>query len=391
MPAVNLGIVLVPLAAVVAALLSRAIEPILRVHVVVFELILGMVLGPDLLGWVRPGTLLLTIAHFGMVILFFVAGSHIELAALRGRTGRLAGIGWLVSLAAGGLLAWLVAPGAAIAYVAVALSSTALGALMPILRDNGELTTPFGHAVQALGTVGEFGPLLVMSLFLGSRNPATAAVVLAVFAAITAAALVLAVRAPTRSLHRVVAATLHTSHQFAIRILLLVVGALVVLSLELQLDVLLGAFIAGVIWRLLMQGAPEADRASVDSKIEGVAYGFLVPVFFVTTGVTFDLRSFADRPLLILLIPVTAAALLVIRGLPAVLAAPRGANLRDRAALGLFGATALPIVVAATSDGVAAHALSSSQAAVLVGAAMLSLLVFPLIGAALRRRGQSAR
>jgi Kef-type K+ transport system membrane component KefB len=382
---VDLGIVLVPLVAVIAAILARVVGPALPVHVVVFELLLGMLVGPDLLGWVQPTTVVLTIAQFGMVMLFFVAGTHVELDPLRGRPGRLAVLGWLLSLAAGGVVALLVVPPTAVGYVAVALASTAFGALVPMLRDRGELTTPFGEAVAAVGAVGEFGPLLVISLFLGGRSPVVSAAVVGVFAVIAGLVVWLAVHAPTTALHRMVRATLHDSQQFAVRGLLLVAGALVALSLILQLDMVLGAFIAGVVWRLLMRGAPEADRAAVESKLEGVAFGFLIPVFFVATGVTFDLAAFFREPLLALLVPVVAVVLLLVRGLPAALAAPPGSGPRDRAALALLGATALPIVVVATADGVAAHAMTTGLASVLVGGAVLSLLVFPPLGAAVRR------
>ena len=157
------------------------------------------------------------------------------------------------------------------------------------------------------------------------------------------------------------------------------------LSVFLDLDMLLGAFAAGVIWQLLMRNAREEDREAVESKIEAVAFGFLVPVFFVYTGVTFDLGALLEQPMLLILVPVGTLLLFVVRGLPSMLAAPVGSTLRDRFAVALMGATGLPIIVAVTGIGVAAEVLPAGPAAALVAAGMLSVLLFPLIAMALRR------
>jgi Kef-type K+ transport system membrane component KefB len=152
----------------------------------------------------------------------------------------------------------------------------------------------------------------------------------------------------------------------------------------LDLDMLLGAFAAGIIWRLLMRDASEHDREAVESKIEGVAFGFLVPVFFIYTGVTFDLGSLLAEPILFLLLPVVLVVLFVVRGLPSMLAAPKGSTTRDRLSIALLGATGLPIIVAVTGIGVDEGILTTTQQTVLVAAGMLSVLVFPLLGMTLR-------
>jgi len=324
-------------------------------------------------------------------MLFFVAGTEIQFQALRGRTGTRAGLGWLISLAAGIALGWLIAPGDSAIVIGIALSSTALGTLLPILRDAGELKTPFGFSIGAVGAVGEFGPLVAISVFLGSRNPGLAAIILAVFAVIAALAVWWAMRAPQGRLHAVVTSTLHTSGQFAMRVVLLILATLVALSLFLGIDMLLGAFTAGIVWRLLMREAPEADRAAVESKIEAVAFGFLVPMFFVYTGVTFDLSALTGAPLLLGGVVLALVALFVIRGLPSMLAAPLGAGRRERLSVALMGATGLPIIVAVTSIAVEKEAMSSAFASVLVGAGMLSVLLFPLVAMGLRGARASVR
>lgn len=378
------AIVLIPLLAVIAPLAARAIGPWLRVPVVVFELALGIVVGPSVLGWVGPSAFVDVLSEFGLAMLFFVAGTEIEFAALRERSGRRAIGGWLISIALGVAVGLLVAPGLGAVVIGIALASTALGTLLPILRDAGELRTPFGRAVGALGAVGEFGPLVAISILLGSHRPGVATVVLAAFVLISAGAIWYALKAPQGALHRFVNATLHTSGQLAVRIVMLILTALVALSIVLDLDMLLGAFAAGIVWRLLMRDADAHDREAVESKVEAIAFGFLVPLFFIYTGVTFDLASLLDDPRLLAMVPLALLVLLAVRGLPSALAAPQGSDRKTTAAVVLLGATGLPIIVAVTAIGVDEGLISSGLASVLVGAGMLSVLLFPLIGMALR-------
>lgn len=378
------AIVLIPLLAVLAPVAARAMGAWIRVPVVVFELVLGIVIGPSVLGWTGPSEFVGLLSEFGLAMLFFIAGTEIEFAAMRGRGGTRAVGGWVISLALGVIVGFILVPGVGAVVIAVALSSTALGTLLPILRDAGELRTPFGRAVGALGAVGEFGPLIAISVLLGSREPGVATLVLGAFILIAAGAIWYAVRVPQGALHRVVNATLHTSAQFAVRTVMLILAALAALSILLDLDMLLGAFVAGIVWRLLMRDASEPDRESVESKIEGLAFGFLVPVFFIYTGVTFDLASLLATPILLLAVVGVLLVLLVVRGVPSLLAAPEGAGGKDRIAVMLMGATGLPIIVAVTSIGVDEELISSAMASVFVGAGMLSVLLFPLIAVSLR-------
>ncbi|WP_019179760.1 cation:proton antiporter [Microbacterium yannicii] len=377
-------LLVIPILAVLAPLMARGLGRWVRVPVVVFELVLGILVGPAVLGWAVPSAFVDTLSEFGLAMLFFVAGTEIEFGSFRGRLGRRAGIGWLISLAAGVAAGFLLAPGEAAIVIGIALCSTALGTLLPMLRDAGEMRSPFGQAVAAVGAVGEFGPLVAISIFLGGREPGLSTVILGLFAVVAALAIWLAFRVPRGAMHAFVSSTLHTSGQFAIRVVFLILAALVALSIVLDLDLLLGAFTAGIIWRLLMRDASEPDREAVESKIEGVAFGFLVPVFFIYTGVTFDLQALLDDPILFALLPVALLALFVIRGLPSMLAAPEGSSGRDRLSMALMGATGLPIIVAVTAIGVEEGILTTWQHAVLVAAGMLSVLLFPLIGMALR-------
>lgn len=250
---------------------------------------------------------------------------------------------------------------------------------MPVLRDAGMLSTPLGTSAIAVGAVGEFGPLLAISLFLSGRRPPEALVVVLIFAALTGIAIVLAGRGRHERLHRLVTATLHTSGQFAVRIALLVIIALVTLSIAMGLDMLLGAFAAGVVSQLVLRRATTRDRDIVESKLEGLAFGFLVPVFFIATGITFDIAALTSSASTVMLMVSFFVALLLVRGVPGSIAAPPGARARERMVLGLFSATGLPLIVAVTAIGVDEGVLAPATASALVGAGMLSVLIFPVL------------
>ena len=377
-------LLIIPLLGVLAPLLARSLSRWVRIPIVVFELMLGIIVGPSLLGWAMPSDFVGALSEFGLAMLFFVAGSEIEFAAFRGRAGRLAVLGWLLSLGLGVGLTWFFVPPEDAIVIGIALCSTALGTILPILRDAGELRTPFGQAIGAIGAVGEFGPLIAISLFLGGRNPGIETIVLVIFGLVAGLAIWLAFRMPQGAMHRAVNASLHTSGQFAIRVVFLILSALVALSIVLDLDMLLGAFAAGIVWRLIMRDAKESDRKVVESKVEAVAFGFLVPIFFIYTGVTFDLAALLEDPILLAVVPLVVVALFLIRGLPSMLASPIGSSRRDRLAVALLGATGLPIIVAVTGIGVDEGILTSADAAVFVGAGMLSVLLFPLIAMSIR-------
>ena len=377
--------VLFPAIAVAAPLLVRGIGRWVAVPLVVFEIVLGLLLGPAVLGWIVPDDFTALLADFGIAMLFFLAGNEIDFRAIRGRPLNRAAIGWIMSLAAGIGIAALVAPHLSAAiFIGIALSSTALGTIMPVLRDSGDLRTPFGIAVIALGAIGEFGPLLAISLFLSGRSTVLAAATLVGFIVVAGIAIWLAAHGIGKRLHRVITATLHTSGQFAVRFVIFILLSLVALSVVLDLDMLLGAFTAGVLFRLLLSGAPARDAQIVEWKLEAVGYGFLVPVFFINTGVMFDLAALLADSATLLLLPVCLVLFIVVRGLPSLLAAPSGSSRRDLAA------TALPIIVAVTAIGVDQGDLTSGTAAALVGAGMLSVLLFPLIALTLRKGSADA-
>ncbi len=381
------SLVLVAAIAAAAPLLGHVLGRWVSVPLVVFEILLGILFGPQGTGWIVADPYIGFVSTLGMTMLFLLAGYELDFARIRGRPLRRSSVGWLGSVALGVLLGVLLAPTtAAGVLVGICLTSTALGTIMPVLRDAGQLGTAFGTTVTAIGAVGEFGPLLAVALFLSGRSPAAEGVLLLVFAALIAVSLMLAVRPEVARVHRLIEATLHTSGQFAVRLIVLVLAAFTGLASAFGLDVLLGAFAAGVLIRLLLRTGEAAEVETVEAKLDGLGFGFLVPVFFIYTGVTFDLDALFSSWTTVALLPTFLLLFVLVRGIPATVAAPRGAGLAERAAIALFAATGLPIIVAVTTIGLDHGELSRSTAAALVGAGILSVLVFPLIALSVARR-----
>jgi Kef-type K+ transport system membrane component KefB len=370
-------------AAAVAALLAGLIQPRLAVPVVVIELVLGIIIGPELLDLAEDDEFIDFFSNLGLGMLFFFAGYEIDFERIRGRPLVLAGLGWLLTLALaysiGGLLAWagLVL---SLLYTGSAMSTTAIGTLIPVLHDAGELKTRFGTYLLAAGAMGEFGPILLITLVFSTKGALGSSIILIAFVAIAVLTALLAVRGASYGWF-LLERTLETSGQLAIRIAVVMVFALAALASDLGLDLLLGGFVAGVIVREALKGR---EVAMFESKLTAVGYGFFIPFFFVTSGIEFNLEALIDDPVRFLEVPMFLALFLLVRGLPALVLYRRELDLRDRGALAFFSATELPLVVAITTIAVEQGHMRSVTAASLVAAAILSTLIYPLIGLKLR-------
>jgi Kef-type K+ transport system membrane component KefB len=381
-------LILIMAAAVLAPLLAHGVGRWVRIPVVIFEIVMGILIGPDVLDWAHGGETIDVLSDLGLSMLIFLAGYEIQFAAIRGDTLRRSVWAWVISLALGlGVALALTGLDMSRAVIiGTALTSTALGTVLPILRDSGDLEGRFGTVMMAFGAVGEFGPIIAMAVLLSGRKPGAATVVLALFAAVTAAAVFLALR-PRRSwFSQVIRSTLHTSAQFAVRFVMLLLVAMLALSRELGLDVLLGAFAAGLLTRLVLQGSVPESSEEILTRVEAVGFGFLVPLFFIVTGIEFDLASLLDGGRALVLLPVFLVLFVVVRGLPTYALAPRDLSPLSRRALTVYSSTCLPLVVAITAIGLDEGVVKKSEAAALVGAAMISVLVFPLLALRLRAR-----
>lgn len=375
--------------AAIAGLIAILVEPRLAVPVVVLELLLGIVIGPQVAGLAEIDPTTEFLGSLGLAMLFFFAGYEIDFERIRGRPLLLAALGWVLSLAiAYGIAGLLVATGIvfSVLFAGSAMATTAIGTLIPILRDTGELRTRFAPYLLAAGAAGEFGPILIVTVLLSSTQPLHEALLLGAFALIAVVMGLIAVRSAWRGWD-VVERTIERTGQLGVRLSVLLVFGLVALAGELGLDVLLGGFVAGLITRQAVRGR---EVAVLESKLTAVGFGLLIPFFFITSGMAFDLDSLLSSPTSMLELPLFVALFLIVRGAPSLLLYRGVLAARDRTALAVFSATQLPLVVAITTIAVDGGHMPSATAASLVGAAIVSTLVFPLVGLSLRRRGMSA-
>ena len=370
--------------AALAALIVAVLAPRLTVPVVVLEIVLGIVIGPDVAGLAEVDDFTEFFGNLGLGMLFFFAGYEIDFARIRGRPLALGVVGWTLSLAlAYGIGGVLAAAGIVLSllYTGSALVTTALGTLIPILRDAGDLRTRFGTYMLAAGAAAEFGPILLITLALSTGHPLHEAAILVAFVAVAVLTGLFAVGSAGRG-WPLLERTFEASSQLAIRVTVVLVFALVALATELGLDLLLGGFVAGLITRRALR---ERELAVFESKLTAVGYGFLIPFFFVLSGMKFDLDALTSSASALLKLPLFVVLFLVVRGTPALLMYRGVLAARDRAALAFYSATALPLVVAITTLAVEHDHMRSSTAAALVGAAIISTLAFPLVGMRLRR------
>jgi Kef-type K+ transport system membrane component KefB len=372
------------LAAVTVAAVPARIAP----PVVVVELLLGIVVGPEILDLAGTDSFIEFFSNLGLGMLFFFAGYEIDFERIRGRPLKLGAWGWLLSIGLayglGGLLA-MAGVVLSFLYTGSAMATTAIGTLIPILRDNGELKTKFGTYLLAAGGIGEFGPILLVTLVLSTTNPLHESAILIAFVALALAIALVSVKFAWRgwpALER----TFETSSQLAVRITVVLVFGLVLLASKLGLDVLLGGFVAGMIVRLALKGH---ELKVFESKLTAVGFGFFVPFFFIVSGIEFDLAALGSATALLKL-AMFFSLFLVVRGAPAMLLYRNVLGARQRAALAFYSATELPLVVAITTIAIESGHMKASTAAGLVGAAMLSTLVFPFVGRALLERAATA-
>jgi Kef-type K+ transport system membrane component KefB len=372
--------------AVLAPLIQQLPLP-LRLPGVVLEIALGVVVGPHALGWLQPlDPVVSALAGLGLAFLFFMAGAETDFERLRGQPLRLGVMGWLLSFVLGiGFAAALGALGLVRDswLVGIALTTTAIGTLLPILRDAGELQGDFGRFVLAAGALGELGPIVALALLPIEEGSTVSRIsVLAGFGALTIGAVATAMRTRPPRAVEMLARTLHSASQLPVRIALFLLGTLVVLAQWLGLDVVLGAFSAGLILGVASRG-PEA--APFRHKLDAVGFGFLIPIFFVVSGATIDLPALASSTDAILRVPLFLALFLLVRGLPALLLYREGLGARDRSALALYSSTGLPLVVAIAEIGKHTGRMLPENAAALVGAGVLSVLLLPMLAMRMRR------
>lgn len=365
-----------------AAPVLAALLPGPRIPQVVFLILGGILVGPELLDLGEPASIEL-IANVGLGFLFLLAGYELEFEMFTSRSGRLALTGWVVSaVLAFGIVGLLELVGFVKAFVpvALALTTTALGTLVPILRESGLNRSRIAGYILSAGAVGELLPIFAIAIFLSASSKFVALLSLASVGAL-ALLLIFVPKVFQRSerLRGIVRAGEHDAGQITVRFAIVLLLGLLVVAAEFGLDVVLGAFLAGAVLRRWAPGEVE----TLEHKLDAIGFGFFIPVFFIVSGMNLDVVSLVENPVRLL---VFFTLLIAVRGLPTLLLYRKVLVLRDRLQLMLLVATALPLLLALTEIGRANGTMLPENAAALVGAGVLSVLVFPTVVTAMHAR-----
>ena len=379
----------------VAVALVAALTPLLvallpgpRIPQVVIFLLGGVVIGPHVLGLADTNNIQL-LSDIGLGFLFLLAGYELDPLLLRQRPGWLVITGWLMSAVISvGVTAGLTAVGYIRDYVPVglALTTTALGTLLPILRDNGMLGGKFGRQVFAAGAVGELFPILIIAVFLTKRGHfiALASVLLVGVLAIVLSLVPWLAR--SNAVRRIIEEGQDATAQITLRWAVVLLFALLAFAARFGLDVVLGAMLAGIVLRIWTRRL-SLDTESLERKFDTVGYGIFIPIFFVSSGMTIDLTAIIHSPLRLL---VLLGLLLLVRGLPSLLIYRHDLRPRQRLEMTFITATSLPLLIALAEIGEQDGVMLPATAAALVGAGVLSVLIFPLVAVGLHRSGEKA-
>jgi Kef-type K+ transport system membrane component KefB len=362
--------------------------PRVRLPSVVLEIVAGIVIGPSVLGLVEVDQSVEVIALIGLAFVLFLAGLEIEFQKLRGQVLRLTGLGFAMSFVIALLVSLGLKAGGLVdtpLLVAIILCATSLGVLVPVLKDAGEISSTFGQLIIAAATIADFGAIILLSIFFSGEG-GTGATLLLLGSVFALAVVVYVVTRGAEHSMRVrddLVRLQDTTAQIRVRGAFLLFVAFAAVAEQLGLEVILGAFIAGAIVSLVdrdeVMTHPDFRR-----KLEAVGFGVFIPAFFVTSGVRFDLDALTSSASNLLMVPIFLAALLAARGLPA-LVYRMVIDGRHTAVAALMQATSLPFIVAATAIGMDLGLIDAAGSAALIGAGLLSVLLFPLTGLVLLR------
>ncbi len=383
MPVDFISLAVIALVAAICPLIAQSI-PGKPIPETVFLLLAGALFGPHLLGTIHLTDSVGLLSDLGLAFLFLLAGYEISPKNLTSNQGKRGLVTWIVSLALA-FLAVRLSPTFSISHIdgiaiAIALTTTALGTLMPIMKERQLMGTRVGNSILAYGTWGELCPILAMALLLSTRAEWKTVLILLVFVAIAVTAAIVPSKAKKAG-HKAfsfITTNANTTSQTMVRITVLLLVGLVALSAVFDLDIVLGAFAAGFVLRYII---PEGNE-TLEHKLEGMGYGFLIPIFFVASGAKIDLTAVFAQPVLLVGFIVM---LLLIRAVPVFAALSTGKDTRDlsshnRLAVALYCTTALPIIVAVTSVAVTSGAMEQETASVLVAAGAITVFLMPLLG-----------
>ena len=374
--------------------LSLGFVPRLQLPSVVLEIVLGIIIGPSVLGWVEVDDPVAVLSIVGLAFLLFLAGLEIEFDKLRGRVLKVTALGFVASFAIAivlsGVLSGLGVAGHPL-FIAIVLSATSLGVVIPVLKDAGEVGSAFGQLVIAGATIADFATVILLSLFFSREASSTTTKLILLGSLFVVALLVWAALTEfehSRRLRETLQRLQDTTAQIRVRGAFVLMIALVALATNLGLEVILGAFMAGAILTLIdrdtMLTHPDFRR-----KLEAAGFGIFIPVFFVTSGVRYDLGALGDVSILVH-VPIFLAVLFLVRGLPALLYKPLVPKGRVVVSM-LMQATSLPFIVASTAIGLELKVVTPGNAAALIAAGLLSVVLFPAGALTLLKRDPAKR
>ena len=378
------SLLLVMVIAALAPIISRLVPG--RPPQVLFLIIGGVVIGPHVLGFADSSDIQL-VAGLGLGFLFLLAGYELEPALLRESAGRLALLGWAISAVAAILIVGgLEYLGFVRAFlpVSIALTTTALGTLLPILRDQHMLTGAFGRYIFAAGAVGELFPIIATSLLLGAYRTWWEALIIVSIGALAYLLVWLTRLVSGTRVAAIITENRHATSQSTLRITIVLLLGLLLITQRFGVEAALGAFFAGMVLRSTATG----NGNKLDEKLDAVGYGLFIPVFIVSSGMALDVLSILENPARLL---VFFLLLLGVRGLPALLVYRKTLPARQRVQMVFLTATTLPMLVALSVIGVESGVMLTENAAALVGAGVLSVAIFPLIATRLHRPAALAK
>ena len=391
MPDVDFVNLLAVMVIALGAPLLLGFVPALRIPAVVLEILAGVIFGPSVLGWVEIDLVVEVLGLLGLAFLLFLAGLEIDVHRLRGRLLRLAVLGYLLTLVIGSgfgagfdLLGWVDDP----LLMAVTLSATSLGLVVPVLKDAGHVDGELGQTTIAASSVADFAAVLLLSLLFSASEGSTGGrvVLLVMFVLLVmVSGVVVALAGRSMRLGEVLVRLQDTTAEIRVRGATVLLVGFVVLAERFGLESILGAFLAGAVIGLLDRD--DSSHPQFRVKLDAIGYGFLIPVFFVSSGLRLDVTALVDSPSALLQVPLFVVALLCARGLPALLYAS-SLGLRASVTAGLLQATSLPFIVTATQIGLLVGLMEPVTATALVCAGLVSVLVFPAVALGRLRRGE---
>jgi Kef-type K+ transport system membrane component KefB len=396
MPPVHFTNLLIVMVVAMTAPLALGFFPRLRLPAIVLEIVLGIIIGPSGLGWVKVDLPVSILALVGLAFLLFLAGLEIDVQRLRGRILTVTAVGFAASFLIAIVVGFGLKAGGFVKsplFVAIVLVSTSLGVIVPVLKDSDNVGSDFGQLVIAAASIADFGAIILLSLFFsgkGSTSTTGTLILLGVFGVVVVlVGLALAGVEHSMSISKVLLRLQDTTAQIRVRGAIVLLIGFVALAENVGLEVILGAFAAGALLSLI-----DRDEAMTHPqfrlKLEAVGFGVFIPVFFVTSGIRFDLNALFSSASTVARVPLFLLALLIVRGVPAVLYV-RLVGRSKALIAAVLQATSLPFIVAATEIGVQIGVVTKASAAGLIAAGLLSVMIFPALGLSLLRRTQSAQ